>query len=61
MEYLILALALFFTLLIGVVIVLLMRIMSIMEIVVRAIPLGTPRVQERRPPVGAHSQSTREI
>lgn len=59
----ILGLALYFTLLFAVVIVLLMRILSIMEIVVRAIPLGNPRVQERRPPssTGAHSRTTQEI
>jgi hypothetical protein len=38
-----------FVLLFGVVIVLLMRILTQQEIIVRAIPLGSPRVQERRP------------
>lgn len=58
----VLALALFFVVILAVIIVLLMRILSIMEIVVRAIPLGTPRVQERRPPgPGAHARTTQEI
>lgn len=37
-------------LLFGVVIVLQMRINTNLEIVVRAIPFGQPRIQERRPP-----------
>lgn len=64
-DAVVLILAVFFTVLFAVVVVLLMRILSIMEIVVRAIPLGTPRVQERRPPgqlpQGAHRRDTQEI
>jgi hypothetical protein len=56
-------LALYMTILFAVVVVLLMRLLSIMEIVVRAIPLGTPRLQERRttPNAGAHARTTQEI
>jgi hypothetical protein len=61
----VLALALFFLVVLAVIVVLLMRILSIMEIVVRAIPLGTPRVQERRAPapapMGAHRRDTVEV
>lgn len=59
----VLILALFFTVLFAVVIILLMRILSLVEIIVRAIPLGSPRVQERRSPSppGAHARTTQEI
>jgi hypothetical protein len=57
-------LALYLTLILAVVVVLLMRILSLLEIVVRAIPLGSPRVQERRAPVpngGIHRRDTQEV
>lgn len=57
-------LALYLTLILAVVVVLLMRILSLLEIVVRAIPLGSPRVQERRAPApssGTHRRDTAEI
>jgi hypothetical protein len=44
-----LAVVVLFVLLFGVVIVLLMRLLTQQEIIVRAIPLGASRVQERRP------------
>lgn len=50
------ALSLFFTVLFGVVIVLLIRILTQNEIVIRAIPFGAPKIQERRPPA-----STQEV
>lgn len=58
----VLGLVVLFLILFGVLFVLLMRILSLMEIVVRAIPLGTPRVQERRPsPAPAEAQPTRPV
>lgn len=64
-DAVVLILAVFFTVLFAVVVVLLMRILSILEIVVRAIPLGTPRIQERRAPapapMGAHRRDTAEV
>lgn len=66
----VLVLALFFTVLFGVVIVLLMRVLTTLEVIVRAIPLGAPKVMERRPstseererptrPVGSTAQHAR--
>lgn len=46
----VLGLVILFILLFGVVIVLLMRINTNLDIVVRAIPLGAPKIMERRPP-----------
>lgn len=50
-----------FVLLFGVVIVLLMRILTQQEIIVRAIPLGSPRVQERRPSAPSEDFTTRPV
>lgn len=44
----VLVLALFFTVLLGVVIVIGIRILTALEIVVRSLPLGAPKVMERR-------------
>lgn len=49
-----------FILLFGVVIVLQMRINTNLDIVVRAIPLGAPKVVERRPPT-IEEQRTRPV
>lgn len=61
----ILALAILFILLLGGLYVIGMRIMTQNEIIIRAIPLGRPTVQERRPPSpsarGAHARGTEEI
>lgn len=64
----IIGLALYLTILFAVVIVLLMRILSLLEIVVRAIPLGQTRIQERRAPTptptataSRHARDTQEI
>lgn len=45
----VLVLTLFFTVLIGIVITLQVKIITTNETIVRAIPLGTTRVQERTP------------
>ena len=56
------AVILFFTVLFGVVIVLLMRIMTQNEIIIRAIPFGSPKIQERRPPSApVDNQPTRPV
>jgi hypothetical protein len=57
-------LALYVTLILAVIVVLLMRILSLLEIVVRAIPLGSARIQERRTPIpvsGTHRRDTQEV
>lgn len=55
----VLAVILLFIVLIGVVIVFQMRILTTLEIIVRAIPLGAPKIQERRPP--AEDTRTRPV
>ena len=57
----VLALVILFLILIGVVIVLQIRIDTKLEIVVRAIPLGTPKIMERRPPAPVEEQRTRPV
>lgn len=56
----VLAIVVLFVILFGIVIVFLMRINTNLDIVVRAIPLGTPRVQERRPPMQPEPREARE-
>ncbi len=61
MEGWVLGLALFFTVLLGVIAVLLMKVLTTLDIVVRAIPLGAPKVQERRPPQDDIPRQTRPV
>jgi hypothetical protein len=62
-EVWVLILALFFTVLHAVTILLGMRILTVMEIISRSIPLGSPKVVERRPPPpnGGNHRPTQEI
>jgi hypothetical protein len=56
------AIVILFVLLFGVVIIFLMRINTNLDIVVRAIPLGTAKIQERRPSTPAYEeQRTRPV
>jgi uncharacterized membrane protein YqiK len=59
----VLGIVLFFAVVLGVIIVLLMRILTQMEILVRAIPFGSPKFQERRPPSASpvEEQRTRPV
>lgn len=58
----VLAIVVLFVMLFGVVIVLQMRANTQLEIIVRAIPLGTPRIQERRPAAApVEEQRTRPV
>lgn len=57
----VLGLVILFILLFGVVIVFLMRINTNMEILVRAIPFGAPKILERRPPPQAEERGTRPV
>lgn len=56
----VLAIVVLFVMLFGVVIVFQMRINTNLDIVVRAIPLGNPRVQERPRPTPPSQPETRE-
>jgi uncharacterized membrane protein YqiK len=59
----VLALTILFVILFGIVIVFLMRINTNLEIVVRSIPLGTPKIMERRPsgPPPEEQRGTRPV